>query len=358
MQIAVLGAGNVGQALTRAAVSAGHSVTITAAHAERAAAAAEATGATPGTNTEAVRGVDLVVLAVPGAAVPLVAANIEEAVGNGVVVDATNPLNATGTDLSVVAGSGAQDLQSRLPRATVVKAFNTVLAARYATPVEKGEPLDVYIAAEDNDAKSTVAEFAASLGFRPLDVGGIRLARSLEELALLNITLNAANGWVWQTAWRLVGPTSGQPVMPQKAPFNVNMFYKYPMNRVVAIFQDEAQVEVAVRHLQRIGIDLATINVLSGPDGARLLDRSGAANGLGARLLRVMQLGGAFEGETLKVHAKALERGAAVVYVPVSGDDEEQRVATVLRQSGGTHLVRYHRWTIDPLPALPPDVAR
>ena len=34
------------------------------------------------------------------------------------------------------------------------------------------------------------------------------MARSLEELAFLNITLNAGNGWVWQTAWRLVGPTT------------------------------------------------------------------------------------------------------------------------------------------------------
>jgi hypothetical protein len=30
----------------------------------------------------------------------------------------------------------------------------------------------------------------------------------LEEMAFLNITLNATNGWAWQSAWKLVGPTA------------------------------------------------------------------------------------------------------------------------------------------------------
>jgi predicted dinucleotide-binding enzyme len=92
----------------------------------------------------------------------------------------------------------------------VVKAFNTVFPARHAAPTENGEPLDLYIAGDDADAKAKVAEFGASLGFNPLDVGGLRLARSLGELAFLNITLNATKGWVWQSAWRLVGPKTGQ----------------------------------------------------------------------------------------------------------------------------------------------------
>jgi predicted dinucleotide-binding enzyme len=211
MQIAVIGAGNVGTALSRAAVAAGHSVTIAAADAEHAAAAAAATGAVvAASNAEAAQGADLVVLAVPGSAVSVVADEIADAVGGGVVVDSTNPLNASFTDLDIAGASGAADLQERLPQAKVVKAFNTVLAARHAAPTENGEPLDLYIAGDDADAKAKVAEFGASLGFNPLDVGGLRMARSLEELAFLNITLNATKGWVWQSAWKLVGPKTGQ----------------------------------------------------------------------------------------------------------------------------------------------------
>jgi predicted dinucleotide-binding enzyme len=66
----------------------------------------------------------------------------------------------------------------------------------------------LYIAGEDQDAKTRVAEFGASLGYRPLDTGGLRMARALEELAFVNISLNATQGWTWQSAWKLVGPTA------------------------------------------------------------------------------------------------------------------------------------------------------
>lgn len=61
---------------------------------------------------------------------------------------------------------------------------------------------------DDPAAKQTVGEFAGSLGFRAVDVGGVRLARSLEEMAFLNITLNAGNGLPFRSAWKLVGPVA------------------------------------------------------------------------------------------------------------------------------------------------------
>lgn len=64
------------------------------------------------------------------------------------------------------------------------------------------------MAGDDADAKARVADVATSLGFAPVDAGGLRLARALEEMAFLNITLNATNGWAWQSAWQLVGPTA------------------------------------------------------------------------------------------------------------------------------------------------------
>src|SRR5664279_1590033 len=81
MRDAIIGVGNVGKELGSAAVAVG------------ATAAAS--------NAEAVRGADLVVLAVPGGAVRAVAAEIADAVGSGVVVDSTNPLNATYSDLDI-----------------------------------------------------------------------------------------------------------------------------------------------------------------------------------------------------------------------------------------------------------------
>src|SRR5664279_2281014 len=138
MRVDIIGAGNVGKVLGTAATAAGHSVVIAASDPAHAAAAAESAGATAAaSHVDAVEGADLVVLAVPGSAVSAVAAEIADAVGTGVVVDATNPLNATYTDLDIVGVSGAADLQALLTAAKVVKAFNTVFASRHAGPTTK-----------------------------------------------------------------------------------------------------------------------------------------------------------------------------------------------------------------------------
>jgi predicted dinucleotide-binding enzyme len=207
MRIAVIGAGNVGSAFGRAAVRAGHHVHLSALHPDHARAVAHDIGATPAANNVvAVEHVQVVVLAVPGTVAPFVAAEIAPALGGAVIVDATNPLNATYSDLAVRGISGAADVQESAGGAPVVKAFNTIFASRYDNPVENDTPLQVLIAGNDEAARGVVVEVARSLGFAPLEVGGLRFARSLEEMAFLNIALNASKGWPWQTAWQLVGP--------------------------------------------------------------------------------------------------------------------------------------------------------
>jgi NADPH-dependent F420 reductase len=209
MKVAILGAGNVGAAVASAAVSAGHEVVVTATSADKAQKVAADAGAhAAASNVEAVRNADVVLLAVPHSAVADVVAELGDALTGKVLVDATNPLNATYTDLVTSGVSAAEQLQAQVPGASVVKAFNTVLASRHGNPVEGGAPLDAFIAGDDAAAKNTVGELASSLGYRVIDAGGLRMARSLEEMAFLNISLNAGNGWSWQSAWKLAGPTA------------------------------------------------------------------------------------------------------------------------------------------------------
>ena len=209
MRIAVIGAGNVGGGFSRAAVAAGHDVVISAAHPEKAQALAAEVGAQAAeSNIAAAQGADVVLLAVPGGEAPAVAAEVTSAAAGTVVVDATNPLNATFDGLAIEGTSGAEAVQQAAGSTPVVKAFNTVFAGRYAAPSEEGSPLTLLIAGDDAAAKSTVAELATSLGFATQDAGSLRFARTLEELAFLNITLNAGNGWVWQNHFQIVGATS------------------------------------------------------------------------------------------------------------------------------------------------------
>jgi NADPH-dependent F420 reductase len=205
VKVTIIGAGNVGRALATSAKRAGHEVTIAAEHQERAKALAEQTGAIAATSTrEASTEADVIVLAVPVTALPDVAAELADVSAGKPVVDVSNhPV----PDPSGKETSSAESLQAKLPQAHVVKAFNTVFASHQADPVVDGVPLDGYVAGDDAEAKKAVLELVRSIGLRPIDAGPLPMARALEALAWLNISLNMNNGWSWQTGWKLVGPT-------------------------------------------------------------------------------------------------------------------------------------------------------
>ena len=207
MDIAIIGAGNVGKALTSSATRAGHTVTISSASGDSARAAAEESGARAAASSrEAVEGADLVVLAVPYAAVDDVLAEVGAALGGKVLVDATNPIKPDYSGLATNGASGAEGIQSKAPGARVVKAFNTAFAARQADPEVGGLRADGYVAGDDEDAKAAVLELVEAIGFNPVDAGGLAMARHLEGMAWLNISLQMKNGWTWQAGWKLVGP--------------------------------------------------------------------------------------------------------------------------------------------------------
>jgi 8-hydroxy-5-deazaflavin:NADPH oxidoreductase len=79
------------------------------------------------------------------------------------------------------------------------------LAARQTDPTVDGVQVDGFVAG--NDEEATALELVRSIGFRPIDAGSLGMARALEAMALLNITLQLRNSWSWQLAWKLVGPT-------------------------------------------------------------------------------------------------------------------------------------------------------
>lgn len=209
MKIAVIGAGAVGRAVARAVAAAGNSVVVAATNDDHAREiAAQVGGSAASSNEEAAREADLIVLAVPFQAIDQVAEEIANAVRGKIVLDVTNPLKPDYSGLAVTDRSGAEQVQDKLPQAAVVKAFNTVFAANQAEPVVDGVQLDGFIAGDDASAKSTVADLLTSIGYRPIDVGGLPSALALEHMAFLNINLNARNNLPWRSGWKLVGPAS------------------------------------------------------------------------------------------------------------------------------------------------------
>jgi NADPH-dependent F420 reductase len=207
MNIAIVGAGNVGRALATAFTRAGHQVFIASRDPHDAGDVAAATGASTAVSARsAAEAADLVVLAIPFASAREVSLEISEVVGGKPIVDVSNRMSfgADGveTDTST---SNAEELAAMLPGAHVVKAFNTLFASNQSDPILDGVQLDGFVAGDDAGAKATVIDLVGSVGLNAIDAGPLARARQLEALAFLNIALQLANNGAWGSGWKLVG---------------------------------------------------------------------------------------------------------------------------------------------------------
>jgi 8-hydroxy-5-deazaflavin:NADPH oxidoreductase len=207
MEIAIIGSGNVGSALAQSTTRAGHSVRISSADRDQAEEVARATGGrVAASNREAAEGADAVILAVPATTILDVAGEIADAVAGRPLVDVSN--RPTPDTSRPGCRSIAEEIQERVPEARVVKAFNTVFAARQQDPVVVDTSADGFVAGDDANAKGRVLELVGSIGMRPIDCGGLVFARTLEGMGWLHITLVMQGSSTWQSAWKLVGPAA------------------------------------------------------------------------------------------------------------------------------------------------------
>jgi hypothetical protein len=186
--VSIIGLGNMASALAGRALAGGNAVEIIGRDPAKAKelAAALGGGATAGTFGTAPAG-DIVILVVPYASAVPVVAQYGDALAGKVIIDITNPVNPDATGLVTPDGtSAAQEIAQAAPAgAHVVKAFNTV----FGHVLAPGRPLDVLFAGDDARAKARVSAFIESLGLRPLDAGGLEMARWLEGTGLLMIGL-------------------------------------------------------------------------------------------------------------------------------------------------------------------------
>jgi predicted dinucleotide-binding enzyme len=190
MRIAILGAGNVGGALGKGWSRAGHAIAYgvpSPADPKHRAVAQAAGGASVGSVAEAVRGADVIVLAVPYGAAGEALAACGDLAGR-VVVDATNPLKMGPNGLELALGlttSGGEHIASLAKGASVFKAMNQIgfegVTEADAFPV----PPAMFVAGDDEARKSTVMQLVSELGFDAVDAGGIAQSRLLEPLAML-----------------------------------------------------------------------------------------------------------------------------------------------------------------------------
>ncbi|MCB0123371.1 MAG: NADPH-dependent F420 reductase [Caldilineaceae bacterium] len=207
MNIAILGTGNVGQALATGWLRAGHAITFGSRQptddAAQALVAAFQNKVTVTDHAAAIAQAEVVVLAVPWGAAEAVVTSVADW-GNKILIDATNPI-APGWQLALGRDtSGGEAVQSWAKGARVVKAFNTTGYNNMLDPMYAGATTTMFIAGDDGGAKEVVTQLAEALGFDVADAGDLTAARLLEPLALLWIKLAVVQGQGREIAFKLV----------------------------------------------------------------------------------------------------------------------------------------------------------
>jgi 8-hydroxy-5-deazaflavin:NADPH oxidoreductase len=160
MKITIVGTGFIGGTLGRALASSGHDVTFASRRPEDDDVAG-ASGARVATVAEGLATAEVVLLAVPGAAVKELVAENSAALAGKLVVDATNQMGET-----------VANARASLPDdVRYARAFNTLGGENMADPVfPDGQRADMFFSAPEGD-RSTVEEIISGVGLGPVYLG-------------------------------------------------------------------------------------------------------------------------------------------------------------------------------------------
>ena len=201
--ISIIGTGNMARAIGALAVAGGNTVEVIGRDQSKAADLAKTLGGGARTGDfGAVPAGDIVIVALRYADVVPVVTQYGNALAGKVIVDISNPFNAEADGLAIPDDTSIAKVAKVAPAgASVVKAFNTV----FGHVLKEGRTLDVFFAGDDAQAKAHVSEFIASLGLRPLDVGGLNMAHWLEGTGLILMGLARHGVGQWDIALGATG---------------------------------------------------------------------------------------------------------------------------------------------------------
>ena len=190
MKIAIIGKGNVGTALSKG-LSGKHEVKF--GHRDPAEPVADAA-----------KWGEVIILAVPYDNAEDAIKEVKPYADGKVVIDVMNAIGSK-MELNIsCTTSTAEETQKKLPKARVVKAFNTVFASNQNTGKIGMEQLTAFIAGDDSKAKQTVDQLTRDIGFDPVDVGPLKSARYLDAMAIMVINLAYSYGMGPKIGYKLV----------------------------------------------------------------------------------------------------------------------------------------------------------
>ena len=191
MKIGILGSGEVGQQLGKGFVQLGHEVKLGTRHPEKLENWLKEVGGKSSIDSfeDAAKFAEVAVIATRWIGTKEILDLAGKNNFNGkIVIDVTNPLDfSTGMPgyLGSVGKSSGEQIQKWLPKAKVVKAFNTINNKMMCNPkMKEGDP-DLFIAGNE-EGKEFVTNIAKKWGWKSvIDLGDISKSQMLEDLAMI-----------------------------------------------------------------------------------------------------------------------------------------------------------------------------
>jgi predicted dinucleotide-binding enzyme len=182
LKIGIIGSGHVGSALGGVWAGAGNEVMFSSRNLDNDKRLAAEVGANAhaGTPQEAAAFGQVILFAVPYSAFPELVKSLGDSLKGKVVINASNPFPQRDGEIANQAreqGAGLFDAHL-LPGALVVRAFNAVGAARMASAHEDPGKIGMPIAG-DKKAIETASRLIREVGFEPVVVGGLDMAKYL-----------------------------------------------------------------------------------------------------------------------------------------------------------------------------------
>jgi 8-hydroxy-5-deazaflavin:NADPH oxidoreductase len=180
MKIGIIGAGNIGGALTRRLTAVGHDVSVANSRGpETLSELASETGATAATAEDAVRDAELVIVTIPLKNIPSLPRELFDGRAPGApIIDTNNyyPQQRDGLIEEIENGLTEARWVEQHVGSPLVKVFNNIYAAHLQDLGKpKGDPdrFGLPVAADNVAAKELVMELVDEIGFDPVDAGGL-----------------------------------------------------------------------------------------------------------------------------------------------------------------------------------------
>lgn len=184
LKIGIVGSGRIGGTLGEIWLKAGHEIMFSSLDLEHDKALAARLGgkARAGTSKEAAAFGEVLLMAVPYAALPQVGRDLAALIKGKVIVDACNPIVARDGDIANWAREKGAGLASAelLPGARIVRAFNAIGYSRLPQAAQRqGERMGMPIAGDDASAIAVASRLVRDVGYEPVLVGSLAMGKYL-----------------------------------------------------------------------------------------------------------------------------------------------------------------------------------